>query len=133
MHRFQSVKYNLRCLVASSSTSDCVARIKYSESQLAEKKSHLETFQSEFCDIKKKYEEACGKLEKDINETQELISQREQAYNEFVAESASKYAMANNVMPALASAPKKGLMGKIFGWRKKKSPAFQIVTSMKAC
>ena len=102
-------------MVASSTTSDCVARIKNSESQLAEKKSHLETFQSEFCDIKKKYEEACEKLGKDIDETQELISQRERAYNDFIAESASNYAMTNNVMQALASAPKKGLMGKIFG------------------
>ena len=68
--RFQSVKYSLRCLVATSPNSECVNRIRETEARLDDKKRHLETFQSEFCDIKKKYEEACEKLGKDIIETQ---------------------------------------------------------------
>jgi hypothetical protein len=47
-----------------------VERIKLTESLLLEKKAHLESFQSEFCDIKKKFEEACKKLKTDIDETQ---------------------------------------------------------------
>ena len=43
--------------------------IQESERKLAEKKRQLENFQPEFCDIKKKYEEACKKLEEDITET----------------------------------------------------------------
>ena len=60
---FQSVRYTLRCLVAAGPTGDSVERIRDSEKRLSEKKQHLETFQSEFCDIKKKFEEACKKLE----------------------------------------------------------------------
>ena len=43
--------------------------LQESELKLAEKKRQLENFQPEFCDIKKKYEEACKKLEEDITET----------------------------------------------------------------
>jgi hypothetical protein len=60
---FQSVRYTLRCLVAAGPTGDSVDRIRDSEKRLSDKKQHLETFQSEFCDIKKKFEEACKKLE----------------------------------------------------------------------
>ena len=82
---FQSVKYNLKCVVAIPPSDDCVETIKNSESLLAEKKKHLENFQGEFCEIKKKYEEACKKLETDITETVELMEQREKAYNDYIA------------------------------------------------
>jgi hypothetical protein len=42
---FQSVKYTLRCLVATNPSSDCVRRIKDTERKLSDKKHHLETFQ----------------------------------------------------------------------------------------
>ena len=88
---FQSVKYSLRCLVAVDQGQECVAKIKSSEEKLAEKKRKLETFQGEFCELKKKYEEACKKLEEDINETVELMQEREISYGEYIAESAKKY------------------------------------------
>jgi hypothetical protein len=34
--------------------------------------------QTEFCEIKKKYDEACKKLEQDINETQTFMTERDQ-------------------------------------------------------
>merc|ERR1712223_2305466 len=75
---FQSVRYQLRCLVAVPTSTDCVVSIQEHEMKLTEKKRHLENFQSEFCDVKKKYEEACKKLEEDITETVELIQERDQ-------------------------------------------------------
>ena len=88
---FQSVKYNLKCVVAIPPNDECVESIKTSEMLLAEKKKHLENFQGEFCEIKKKYEEACKKLETDITETVELMEQREKSYNDYIARSAAKY------------------------------------------
>ena len=106
---FQSVKYSLRCLVAVDQGQECVAKIKSSEEKLAEKKRHLENFQvqlrmfffisnsksiffqGEFCELKKKYEEACKKLEEDINETVDLMQEREKSYAEYIQQSAQKY------------------------------------------
>ncbi len=48
-------------------------------------------FQSEFCDLKKKYEDACKKLEEDINQTVELMQKREEAYGEYIQQSGAKY------------------------------------------
>ena len=73
---FQSVRYTLRCLVAVPQTSDCVETIKTTEDKLATKKKELETFQSEFCEIKKKYETARERLENDVKEITELIQAR---------------------------------------------------------
>jgi hypothetical protein len=70
---FQSVKYSLRCLVAVPPDTDCVTTIKSSEEKLAMKKKELETFQSEFCEIKKKYDAAKERLENDVKEITELI------------------------------------------------------------
>jgi len=88
---FQSVKYNLKCVVSIPPTDECVETIKTSEMLLAEKKKHLEEFQGEFCEVKKKYEEACKKLETDITETVELMEQREKAYNDYISRSGQKY------------------------------------------
>ena len=88
---FQSVKYQLRCLVAVPTSSDCVVSIQESERKLAEKKRHLENFQTEFCDVKKKYEEACKKLEEDITETMECMQARDVAYNDYIESSGTKY------------------------------------------
>jgi len=88
---FQSVKYQLRCLVAVPTSSDCVVSIQENETKLAEKKRHLENFQSEFCEVKKKYEEACKKLEEDITETIELIQVRDTAYSDYIEQSGTKY------------------------------------------
>jgi hypothetical protein len=95
--------------------SEPVSRIKDSENRLSEKKAHLESFQSEFCDIKRKYEEACAKLGKDIEETQELIGRREKAYQDFIAESASKYVARPTTQYVGPNSSKSGLIGKIFG------------------
>ena len=88
---FQSVKYTLRCLVAVDPQQECVKNIRKNEDKLQEKKKHFENYQGEFCELKKKYEEACKKLEEDINETVELMQDREKSYNEYIQQSAAKY------------------------------------------
>ena len=52
---------------------DCVTTIKTTEEKLASKKKELETFQSDFCEIKKKYDAARERLENDVKEITELI------------------------------------------------------------
>ena len=81
----------MKCVVAIPPSDECVQTIKDSERQLAAKKQQLEESQPEFCDIKKKYEEACKKLETDITETVDLMEKREKAYNDYIARSAMKY------------------------------------------
>ena len=66
-------RYTLRCLVAVPTDTDCVTTIKTTEEKLASKKKELETFQSEFCEIKKKYDAARERLENDVKEITELI------------------------------------------------------------
>lgn len=75
--------------------------------------------QGEFCELKKKYEEACKKLEEDITETVELMQARETAYNDYIEQSGKKY---SHVPPtkqqAGASGGGGGLLGgigKLFG------------------
>ena len=115
---FQSVKYQLRCLVAVPTSSDCVVDIQENEKKLAEKKRHLENFQSEFCDVKKKYEEACKKLEEDITETIELIQHRDTAYSEYIEKSGVKYSHVAPTKQQLNQSGGAGLLGgigKLFG------------------
>jgi len=88
---FQSVRYTLRCLVAVQPAADCVKTIQTAEEKLAEKKRELEVFQSEFCEVKKKYDAAKERLTNDVKEITELIQEREGAYNEYMDESALKY------------------------------------------
>jgi len=113
---FQSVKYSLKCVVSVKPNSEVVKDIRRTEDKLVEKKRNLEAFQPEFCDLKKKYEEACKKLETDINETVELIQEREKQYDQYIGESSSKY---SNVPAASANgAGGGGLLGgigKLFG------------------
>lgn len=88
---FQSVRYTLRCLVAVPQDTDCVETIKSSEDKLAIKKKELEKFQSEFCEIKKKYDAAKERLETDVKEITEFIQEREGAYQDYQDASALKY------------------------------------------
>lgn len=88
---FQSAKYQLKVLVGQPRDSSDVLKIMQSEIQLAEKKAHLESFQPSFIEIKKKYEEACATLEKDIKDIDECIKSRETAYADYIANSAGKY------------------------------------------
>lgn len=62
-----------------------------SEIRLAEKKVHLEQFQPQFVDIKKKFEESCKTLEQDIKDIDELIKERDAAYTTFIKVSSNKY------------------------------------------
>lgn len=115
---FQSVKYQLRCLVAVPTSTDCVVTIQESEKKLAEKKHHLENFQTEFCDIKKKYEEACKKLEEDITQTVELMQERDTAYNEYIERSGQKYSHVQPTRQQNNQSGGGGLLGgigKLFG------------------
>jgi len=88
---FQSVRYNLRCLVAQPKETAEVQTIISSEERLARKKKELEGFQSEFCEIKKKYEAAKERLENDVKEISELVNERAEAYTSYNEGSASKY------------------------------------------
>ena len=86
--------------------------------KLAEKKRHLENFQTEFCDVKKKYEEACKKLEEDITETVELIQERDQAYSDYIEQSGTKYSHVPPTRQQVNQSGGAGLLGgigKLFG------------------
>lgn len=88
---FQSVRYTLKCLVAVNPEASCVQTIQTTEERLAAKKKELEKFQSEFCEVKKKYDEAKERLENDVKDITELMKEREDAYQEYADESAIKY------------------------------------------
>lgn len=99
-------------------STDCVVSIKETEMKLAEKKRHLENFQTEFCDVKKKYEEACKKLEEDITETVELLQARDQSYNDYIEQSGTKYSHVPPTRQQLNQSGGAGLLGgigKLFG------------------
>jgi len=118
---FQSVRYTLKCLSAIPPSDECVGTIQDSEKQLAKKKKELEDFQGEFCDVKKKYEEACKKLEADITETVELMEKREKAYNDYIARSAAKFSHVQpttkqNGSQASGQSGLLGGIGKLFGY-----------------
>merc|ERR1712029_2809 len=111
---FQSVRYTLRCLVAVPPDTDCVTTIKSTEDKLAIKKKELETFQSEFCEIKKKYDAARERLENDVKEITELIQEREGAYTDYQDASALKYSHVPSAS-RVESKEKKGIWGMVFG------------------
>ena len=68
-----------------------MTKICETEHALAERKDMLETFQPEFIEAKKKFEEVCKKLEADVKEITELINERDAAYGEYVDRSGFKY------------------------------------------
>jgi hypothetical protein len=88
---FQSVRYSLKCMVSVPRDHLSVLSIMASEIVLSDKKQHLERFQPEFCDIKKKFDEACKKLESDIQEIDEAVKARDAAYNMYLDQSGAKY------------------------------------------
>jgi hypothetical protein len=102
---FQSVKYTMRALVAVPKGRDCVISIQSSEAQLALKKMDLENFQAEFCETKKKYEEACKRLEEDITKISELFDERDKSYNAYIDQSAEKYGANRPARPGSAQQP----------------------------
>merc|ERR1712109_1592 len=107
---FQSVKYNLKVLVAEPRDEMNAIKIMEAEIRLADKKEHLEKFQPEFCDLKKKFEEACAALEGDIKEIDELIKSRESAYTEYIQSSSEKYRSYDSQVENTASAQSSGLL-----------------------
>ena len=111
---FQSVKYHVRVLVSAHRDETSAVKIMESEIRLAEKKEQLETFQPEFCDIKKKYEEACKRLENEITEIGELITARENAYGDFMDTSAHKY-LSNTTVSTAQPQSSSGGRGGLFG------------------
>ena len=118
---FQSVKYNLKVLVAEPRDEMNAIKIMESEIRLADKKEQLEKFQPEFCELKKKYEEACKTLEGDIKEIDELIKSREMSYSEYIQSSSNKYQTYDNRIETVApqSGGLFGSIGKIFSTGKK--------------
>ena len=107
---FQSCKFQLRCLVSTRQTGE--EDIRQSEKQLVEKKVLLESFQNEFCDIKKRYEEACKKLEDETNQISSLITAREMAYQDLIDSSSLQYKDLTEIQ-ALQRPERKGLFGAI--------------------
>ena len=105
-------------MVAVPTSSDCVVSIQESERKLAEKKRQLENFQPEFCDIKKKYEDACKKLEEDITETIETMQARDTAYTDYIDQSGMKYSHVPPTRQQMNQQGGAGLLGgigKLFG------------------
>merc|ERR1712156_80888 len=123
---FQSVKYNLKVLVAEPRDEMNAIKIMESEIRLADKKEQLEKFQPEFCELKKKYEEACKTLEGDIKEIDELIKSREMSYSEYIQSSSNKYQTYDNRIDTVApqSGGLFGSIGKIFSTGKKMKNLF---------
>ena len=119
---FQSVKYSLKVLVAESREDQSALNIMDTEKQLAEKKEHLEKFQPEFIDLKKRYEEARKTLEADIKEIDDLIKDRESSYTNYIQNSWAKYKSQDNNHYAAASNGHNGIFesfGKMFSSSKK--------------
>ena len=110
---FQSVKYNLQVLVAEPRDEMNAIKIMEAEIRLADKKEHLEKFQPEFCELKKKFEEACKELEGDIKEIDELIKSRESAYTDYIQTSSDKYRSYDSQVENTASAQSGGLLGSL--------------------
>ena len=110
---FQKIHYHLQCSVSISPDDEDVIKIMESEIQLAEKKIHLEKFQPEFLEAKKKFEDVCKILEQDIKDIDELVKRRDSAYGGFIKKSALKYDTSHLVVqdPNKSS----GFLGKIFG------------------
>jgi len=92
-------------LVAVKPEADCVKTIQTAEAKLADKKKELEKFQSEFCEVKKKYDAAKERLENDVKEITELIQEREGAYQEYADESALKYSHVTSSTRNTGAAP----------------------------
>ena len=88
---FQSGKYRLQCTLAAKDSDQDVLKIMEAELEMADKKVHLEKFQSEFLEAKKKFEEACKVLEQDVKDIENLMKRRDSAYSSYLAKSASKY------------------------------------------
>jgi len=107
---FQSVRYTLKCLVAVNPEASCVQTIQTTEERLAAKKKELEKFQSEFCEVKKKYDEAKERLENDVKDITELMKEREDAYQEYADESAIKYNHVSGSSRVVQPKKKTGLM-----------------------
>ena len=116
---FQSVRYSLKCIEANSREESGALEIMQAEIRLAEKKEHLEKFQPEFVELKKKFEEACKTLETDIKEIDELMKSRENAYNDYVQGSWDKYGADNNQIEVSGSSGGLfGSIGKMFSSKK---------------
>jgi len=88
---FQTGKYRLQCTLAAQDSDQDVLKIMEAELEMADKKVHLEKFQSEFLEAKKKFEEACKVLEQDVKDIENLMKRRDSAYSSYLAKSASKY------------------------------------------
>jgi len=108
---FQSVKYNIKVLVAEPRDEMNAIKIMEAEIRLADKKEHLEKFQPEFCELKKKFEEACKALEGDIKEIDELMKSRENAYSEYIQTSSDKYRSYEYQLETTAAPQSSGILG----------------------
>merc|ERR1719273_1988207 len=108
---FQSVKYNLKVLVAEPRDEMNAIKIMEAEIRLADKKEHLEKFQPEFCELKKKFEAACQTLQGDIDEIEELMKSREMSYAEYIQTSSEKYRSYDSQVENAASTQSGGLLG----------------------
>jgi len=110
---FQTVKYNLRVLVAEPRDEMNAIKIMEAEIRLADKKEHLEKFQPEFCELKKKFEAACQTLQGDIDEIEELMKSREMSYADYIQTSSDKYQSSDNQVDRNSPQPSGGLLGSL--------------------
>ena len=88
-------------------------KIMEAEIRLADKKEHLEKFQPEFCELKKKFEAACQTLQGDIDEIEELMKSREMSYADYIQTSSDKYQSSDNQVDRNSPQPSGGLLGSL--------------------
>lgn len=90
---FRSIKFELKFVAVelSADVNLVVDKIKTVENELQEKKIQLDSFKSEFLEIKRKFDEAKEKLDKDEIEIFQLLVNRESAYDEFLRNSDERY------------------------------------------
>ena len=109
---FQSCKYTIQALVGEKDILPIFA-IQNNEKRIMEKKKELEGFQEEFMELKKKFEAACERLEKDTKDTVELLKERDANYEEYISQISEKYRN-NPALQTVKDDSSSGLFG-LFG------------------
>ncbi|CAH0480792.1 unnamed protein product [Peronospora belbahrii] len=79
-----AVKYSIKCLKIDE-RSPALRSIQQSEHELVGIKHDLDALQKEYVTAKKAFEEVCSRVEAKQSRTEELLQQREQSYESFLA------------------------------------------------
>jgi len=106
----KQVKYHLQFLPVSVMGMEPLKAIEQLERSLLEKKSEMTQFQTEFLEVKKRYEEATMRLKAETEEITTLLKQREKCYDDLLDFSTKPF-QSQVVTPK----QEKGFLSSIFG------------------